>query len=36
MSSTDIYYPGVGDSMADSAAFLLGVHKAATGNHTPF
>jgi hypothetical protein len=35
MSSTDIYYPDVGNSVADSAAFLLGVHKAATGNHKP-
>ena len=35
MSSTDIYYPDVGDTIADSAAFMLGIHKAATGNHTP-
>ena len=35
MSTTDIYYPDVGDSVADSAAFMLGVHKAATGNHVP-
>ena len=34
-SSTDVYYPDYGDSVADSGTVLLGVHRGATANHLP-
>jgi hypothetical protein len=34
MASTDIYYPDMGDSVADTGIFLVGFHKASTKDHT--
>ena len=33
ISVTNAYYPDLGDSVADSGTFILGVHKSATSNH---
>ena len=33
-STTDVYYPDVGDTVADSGTFFVGVHKQASMDHS--
>ena len=33
LSTLDAYFPDIGDSIADSATFFVGVHKGSTSNH---
>ena len=35
VSSTSIYYPDLGDSVADKGLFFVGIHKGATNDHAP-
>ena len=35
VSVTDIYYPDMGDAVADSGMFFLGIHKGASENKSP-
>ena len=33
LSSTDVYFPQFGDSIADGAQFIIGLHRTASSNH---
>ena len=31
----DVYYPHMGDAIADSGTFFIGIHKGASADHSP-
>ena len=35
MSTTDVYYPHMGDTVADSGTFFIGIHKGASADQSP-
>ena len=35
LSTNDVYYPDLGDRVADSGTFFIGIHKGSTAPHAP-